>query len=222
MGQEQMDFMDKFIAANAVPTEALAHFAANDFTSKYLSNPLYRPIPTYSRVLKDDGEDYFFSRTVATPTTIPYLVTLQLKDFPFAEDSPKGTLKTGQGHKAVVKIPENPDCIMLLHLGRPGVDGHPATIHGGVACAILDEMMGLCVMLHHQHLEGARESLYTAGLNVTYRAPVPTPNDVIVKCWLEGREGRKWKSRGQIINKDGLVMTEAEGLWVLARNEVKL
>lgn len=221
MGQD-MDFMDKFITAHHVPEEARKHFASVDFTNKYLSNPLYQAIPTYSRVLKDDGEDYFFSRTVATPTTIPYLVTLQLKDFPFAQDSPKGTLKIGQGHKQVVKVPENPDCIMLLRLGRPGIDGHPATIHGGVACAILDEMMGLCVMLHHQHLVGARESLYTAGLNVTYRAPVPTPNDVIVKCCLVGREGRKWQSRGQIVNQDGLVMTEAEGLWVLANNPVKL
>jgi acyl-coenzyme A thioesterase PaaI-like protein len=219
---DQMDFLSKFMTAHRVPEDARRHFASIEWTNKHLSNPLYKAVPTFSRVLKDSGEDYFFSRTISSPSTIPHLVTLQLNDFPFKPETPKGQLKLRTSHNEVTQVPENPDCIMLLELGRPGLDGHPSVIHGGMACAILDEMMGLCVMLHHQHVSGPRDSLFTVSLNVTYRAPVPTPSDVLVRCWLVGREGRKWLSRGQIVDKDGNVMTEAEGLWVLAKRQEKL
>ena len=219
---EQMDFLSKFMTSNRVPEDARQHFAAVPWTNKYLSSPLYKAIPTFSRVLKESGEDYFFSRTISSPSTIPHLVTLQLKEYPFKPESAKGQLRQRTSHNEVTQVPENPDCVMLLELGRPGLDGHPSVIHGGMACAILDEMMGLCVMLHHQHVEGPRDSLFTVSLNVTYRAPVPTPGDVLVRCWLVGREGRKFLSRGQIVDKDGNVMTEAEGMWVLAKRREKL
>ena len=129
-------------------------------------------------------------------------------------------MKGKQNHTEVTPVPEHPDCIMLLSLGRPGLDGHPGVIHGGMASAILDEMQGFCVMLHHQHLSGPRDSLFTVNLNVSYRRPVPTGTQVLVKTWLAQREGRKWLSRGQICDKDGQILTEAEGTWVLARSKL--
>jgi acyl-coenzyme A thioesterase PaaI-like protein len=219
---EQMDFLAKFITTHRVPEDARRHFASVEWTSKFLSDPLYEAIPTFSRVLKESGEDYFFSRTISSPSTIPHLITLQLKDFPYAEEGPKGSLKMRTSHSEVTQVPTKPDTVMLLQLGRPGLDGHPSVVHGGMACAILDEMMGLCIMLHHQKITGARDSLFTVSLNVTYRAPVPTPSDVMVRCWLVGREGRKWLSRGQIVDKDGNVLTEGEGMWVLAKRTEKL
>jgi len=219
---EPKDFMTSFISTHRVPEDAIQYFQSVAWTNKYLSDPLYTTIPTFSRVLKPTGEDYFFSRTVNTPATIPHWVTLSLKDFPSPPDSPRGTLKMGQGHTEAVKVPEHPECVMLLRLGENGLNGHPSTIHGGMSCAILDEMLGLCVMLHHQHISGPRDSLFTASLNVTYRAPVPTPSDIMVRCWLVGREGRKWLARGQMVNQDGVVMTEGEGLWVLTKRQEKL
>ncbi|EXJ79143.1 hypothetical protein A1O3_08644 [Capronia epimyces CBS 606.96] len=219
---EQTDFMSNFIDSNRVPEESRDHFASVEWTNKYLSDPLYKPIPTFSRVLKPSGEDHFFSRTVSTARTIPHLLTLQLKDFKGPPEAPKGTLKGKESQVETTKVPEKPDCIMLLTLGRPGLDGHPGVIHGGMSCAILDEMLGLCVMLHHQHMRGPRDSLFTAYLNVTFRAPVPTPGDVLVRTWVVAREGRKWLAHGQIVDKDGLVLTEAEGLWVLAKRQEKL
>jgi acyl-coenzyme A thioesterase PaaI-like protein len=219
---EQMDFLAKFITTHRVPEDARRHFASVDWTSKFLNDPLYKAIPTFSRVLKESGEDYFFSRTISSPSTIPHLITLQLKDFPYTEEGPKGSLKMRTSHSEVTQVPAKPDTVMLLQLGRPGLDGHPSVIHGGMACAILDEMMGLCIMLHHQKVSGPRDSLFTVSLNVTYRAQVPTPSDVMVRCWLVGREGRKWLSRGQIVDKDGNVLTEGEGMWVLAKRTEKL
>jgi len=219
---EQSDFMSEFISANRVPEDAWKHFASIEWTNQYLTDPLYQAIPTFSRVLKGSGEDYFFSRTINSPSTIPHLVTLQLADYKTPAESAKGQLKGKQNPKDATPVPTHPDCIMLLAIGRPGLDGHPSVIHGGMASAILDEMMGLCVMLHHQHISGPRDSLFTVNLNVTFRAPVPTPAEVFVRCWLLGREGRKWISRGQICDKDGQVLTEAEGTWVLAKRDQKL
>jgi len=79
--------------------------------------------------------------------------------------------------------------------------------------------MGLCVMLHNMKGSGPRDSLYTVKLETIYRAAVPTPSNVLVRCWLTRKEGRKWFCRGQIVNEEGVVMTEAEGLWVSTKRK---
>ena len=219
---EEMDFMERFIHDHKVPREGLEYFASIPWTRRYLEDPLYKAIPTFSRVLKETGEDFFFARTVATPQTIPYLISLQLKDLKLPPEAPKGTQVFRKDYKEAIKVPEKPDTVFLLKLARPGLDGHPSVAHGGMDCAILDEMMGLCVMLHHQHISGPRDSLFTVNLNVTYRAPVPTPSEVMVRAWLETRQGRKWFSIGQITDKDGQVLTEAEGIWVMTKREGKI
>jgi acyl-coenzyme A thioesterase PaaI-like protein len=219
---EEMDFMERFVHDHKVPRDALDHFASVPWTRLYLDDPVYKTIPTFSRVLKETGEDFFFARTLATPQTIPLLVSLQLKDLKLPAEAPKGTKVFSRDHTQPTEVPEKPDTIFLLKLARPGLDGHPSVIHGGVGCAILDEMMGLCVMLHHQHISGPRDSLFTVSLNVTYRAPVPTPSDVMVRAWLVSRQGRKWFSVGQITDKDGQVLTEAEGIWVMTKREGKI
>ena len=219
---EDMNFMEKFIHDHEVPNESIRHFASIPWTRKYLEDPMYKAIPTFSRVLKDTGEDFFFSRTVATAQTIPHLISLQLKDLKLPPEQLKGTAIARTDHTKPTAVPEKPDTVFLLRLARPGLDGHPSVIHGGMACAILDEMMGLCVMLHHQHISGPRDSLFTVNLNVTYRAPVPTPNEVMVRAWLVTRQRRKWYSIGQITDKDGNVLTEGEGIWVMTGSHSKI
>jgi acyl-coenzyme A thioesterase PaaI-like protein len=214
----QSDFLQKFIAEHQVPRESVEYFQKS-WVRPHLESSSYRSIPTFSRVLKRTGEDYFFSRTVATPQTIPHLVSLQRKSFPSPPETARGDpIPAFDGPPiAVATAPSEPDTVFLLSLANPGLDGHPSIMHGGMCCAILDEMMGLCVMLHHQKVSGPRDSLFTVNLNVTYKAPVPTPSDVLVKCWLEARQGRKWYSIGQITDKDGTVLTEGRGIWVMTK-----
>ena len=217
-----MDFMEQFIKANRIPRKSIAHFGSVPWVKPYLEDGLYKTIPTFSRVLKETGEDFFFARTVATPQTIPHMISLQLKDLRLPPEAPKGTPVFQKDFTKPNPVPDKPDTIHLLHLARPGLDGHPSVIHGGMSCAILDEMMGLCVMLHHQHISGPRDSLFTVSLNVTYRAPVATPNDVLVRAWLVTRQGRKWFSIGQVTDKEGNVLVEAEGIWVMTKREGKI
>lgn len=218
------NFMEKFMAAHQVPKEALEYFARDgSWLRKYLESASYQSIPTFSRTLKRTGEDYFFSRTVATRETIPHLISMQKKDFRLPPELPKGQPitphTTDPFARQQVVVPAEPDNVFLLALSTPGLDGHPHIIHGGMACAILDEMMGLCIMLHHQHIAGPRDSLFTVNLNVSYKAPVPTPADVLVRCWLVAWQGRKWYSIGQIVGQDGTIYTEGRGVWVMARKE---
>lgn len=216
------NFMEKFVAEHRIPKETVQYFSRPDsWLQKYLTSSAYKPIPTFSRVLKRTGEDFFFSRTVSTPETIPHMLSLQRKSFALPPELPKNAPvnphTTDPLARAPVAVPEEPDNLFLISLGRPGLDGHPSVIHGGMACAILDEMMGLCVMLHHQHISGPRDSLFTVNLNVSYKAPVPTPGDVLVRCWLVGWQGRKWYSIGQIVGQDGTLYTEGRGVWVMTR-----
>jgi len=209
------DFMKTFIEAHAPPQESVQHFQSAPWLNAHISSPKYKLIPTFSRHLKSSGEDFFFSRTVNTAVTIPHMISLQLHDFTTPEPTTE-TIPTTTDHRTVTKAPDHPDAITMLALAGPGLNGHPSTLHGGVTCAILDETMGLLVMLHDNNIRGAgpRDSLYTANLNVSYRAPVPTPSDIMVKTWLVRRQGRKWFSKGQILDKEGVVLAEADGLWI--------
>lgn len=216
------DFMSSFLTRHHPPAESVAHFQSVPWLNKYLSSPKYKIIPTFSRHLKSSGEDYFFSRTINTPSTIPHMISLQLSDLKTPEPIPTtASTSDSSSHRTPTNVPENPDAVMLLSLGSPGLDGHPSVIHGGMSCAILDETMGLLVMLHDNNIRGPgpRDSLFTANLNVSYRAPVPTPSNLIVKTWLVSRQGRKWRSKGQIVDEDGKVLAEADGLWVVARRD---
>jgi acyl-coenzyme A thioesterase PaaI-like protein len=220
MADEEDHTIAAFFATHTVPQSSLNHFSAIPWTAAYLQDPAYIAIPTFSRTLKETGEDAFFSLTVNTPTTIPQALCLRLRDFvtpvaPLA--SPYNRTTTTSSNPYDAPVPAKPDVILFMTLGSPGLDGHPATIHGGMATAILDEAIGLCVMLHQTHISDPRSAMFTARLDTVYRKPVQTPGVIAVKTWLTRREGRKWWARGQIVSKEGVVLTESEGLWLEAR-----
>lgn len=212
----RLDQILPFLETHPIPTETVSHFAAIPWTNKYLSNPAYRAIPTYSRVPKpNSSEDHLFAQTANTPNTIPHILTLQRTDFAPPPESPKGSIVLGAERRvSPYAAPECPDCIVLVELGASGLDGHAGLLHGGMAGAILDETLGLMASLHLAKLSRTGLSGFTASLNITYRAPVSTPSTVVVRNWVEAREGRKWVCRGQIVDGDGVVLTEAEALLV--------
>ena len=225
MGDEQDHTIATFFATHTVPESSRNHFSAIPWTAAYLRDPAYTAIPTFSRTLKATGEDAFFSLTVNTPTTIPEALCLRLREIvtPIAPTgSPHNRTTTPLASPYDSPVPAKPDVVLLMTLGSPGLDGHPATIHGGMATAILDETLGLCLMLHQTHVSDPRSAMFTARLDTVYRRPVQTPGEVAVRTWLTRREGRKWWARGQIVDKEGVVLTESEGLWVEARQRGKL
>ncbi|KAL2811004.1 HotDog domain-containing protein [Aspergillus granulosus] len=114
--------------------------------------------------------------------------------------------------------PDEPDMVVFLHL-ESDVNGLTDTAHGGVLAAILDEVIATSV-IGYKTVLGGETILYTAYLNLTYRALVETPSTVLIKAWLTKREGRKWFTEAQLVGEDGRVRTEASGMWVAAKGNL--
>ncbi|RMZ78235.1 hypothetical protein DV738_g4063, partial [Chaetothyriales sp. CBS 135597] len=203
------DFLAHFYSSHKVAQETIDHFRSQPWLHQYLDDPSYRAF----RVLKDTGEDFFFARTIATPTTIPHILCLNNSTIVTPPELPAGTPIPVNDSRKPAPVPEKPDCIFLINLAGPAIDGHPHVCHGGIVASILDEAIGMVTMLHTEKANGLRELFYTVNLNVTYRAPVTTPSNVIVRCWLRARQGRKYIALGQIVDKDGVVLSEAQGTW---------
>lgn len=211
-------FLSAFLAQYQPPVEASRHFASIPWTNNWLSSPAYKAIPFWSRHSKSSGEDHFFANTINTTKTIPHMVTLQLRNLvtPEPSDAAASASAPGPTQPTVTDNSRPPELVFLIQLGENGVDGHPGVIHGGVICALLDEMMSTVVA---QHLNNAsprpKGQIFTANLNTNFRAPVITPAAVILKCWLVRRDVRKWLTRSQIEDESGRVLAEANAIWVL-------
>ncbi|KIW88442.1 uncharacterized protein Z519_11011 [Cladophialophora bantiana CBS 173.52] len=206
--------------------EALKHFSCSRWTEQHLHDSAYEQVQTYSRLKKSTGEDYYMSRTLNTPSTIPHWMTLRRRDFN-TRKSPATSKSTNEVRSSIKwgpNGPQNPDVIFLLALGEKGIDSHPSTAHGGVQCAILDECMGLTIMFHYNSVfksrpddTGPKDPVFTAKLTISFQRAVKTPGNYVVRSWLVSNEGRKWIARAQLLDQTGSVATEAKGLWVEAR-----
>lgn len=194
-----------------IPAAELNHFRSNAWAKSLLESAIgdgdgageYFPIATWSRVPKPStGEDGFFSQTLATPSTVPFVLTLRRKNLePVTASLPKEppTVDPKQQKKPVA--PDRPpDTITLITLASPGVCGHPNTAHGGLIASLFDEVMSLAVALHMPPSANpalgsqSRDGLmfYTAQLSVRYRQPVAVPGLLVIRSWCVARNGRKY------------------------------
>jgi uncharacterized protein (TIGR00369 family) len=87
-------------------------------------------------------------------------------------------------------------------------EGHPGIMHGGVIAAILDEICGRAIT----SLEG--EFMVTSKLDVRYRKPVPINQDLVAKALLVSRRDRVGTAHGEILDAQGTLLAEAEGVYV--------
>ncbi|PTB62734.1 hypothetical protein BBK36DRAFT_1172489 [Trichoderma citrinoviride] len=192
----------------------------------------YKPVPVWGRIRKPGGEDFFFSQTIGTESTIPHCLLLERNSLaPFAE-YPQLDVKLQEEDELSpttdFSAVEAPDTIMLLALSSPGVCSHPATAHGGLISTILDEAMAHSLVSRFSTIPGkvedVRRTLLTSQLEVVFRRPVRTPGVLIVKSWCVAGKGRKFWMRAQgtqvaslkekLQDLDEEVKCEASGLWI--------
>lgn len=83
--------------------------------------------------------------------------------------------------------------------------GYPGVLHGGVAAAMLDEIVGRSVMAGDHH-----RFMMTVNMTVQYRKPAPTGVELSVIGEVIKFKGRIAKAQGKIILPDGSVASEAE------------
>ncbi|KAF9890174.1 hypothetical protein FE257_006335 [Aspergillus nanangensis] len=219
-----------FITEVPINPSTLAFFSALPCARPYLNPssspsspplPLYQPIPFLSRYDKHDNTtDTFFSHAMNTDNTIPRLLSLLRRDI--LSPTPENVAQQQQA-QTPPSDPNNPpsssppDQIVFVQLGT-GLNGFTDTVHGGVLASLVDEALSTCVEAFRQQLAGEdRAKLYTANLNVSYRAPVMSPGVVVVKTWLRRREGRKWFMEAEVAGEDGEVKTVVKALWISER-----
>jgi len=133
-----------------------------------------------------------------------------------------------EGAGVMLALGRSPRLAALILAGQK-VEHYEIATYGGLralaealghkdAAALLDETLGMCVEVHRQTLFKGQETLmYTAGLNVSFLLPVPTPSVLIVRAWLLRQDGRKWTLRAQIVGEDDRVLMETESLWISSR-----
>ncbi len=83
--------------------------------------------------------------------------------------------------------------------------GYPGVLHGGVAAAILDEVVGRSVMSGDHH-----RFMMTVNMTVQYRHPVPIGEELTAIGRVVKLKGRIGKAEGQIVLPDGTIACEAQ------------
>lgn len=212
----------KFVETVPPPKRDLDFFKAIPWARHYFTddngNTSYRPVPLYSRYAKPDTNDTFFSRTIANDDVIPHLLMLYRNGGwgNVTSDVPS------DNKQRPFSAPPAPDAVLLFDL-KDGMNGFAHTAHGGAMCAMLDEALGMTVEMHRQTLSSMDGTLmYTAGLNVSYLAPVPTPSVLAVRTWFLKREGRKWYLRAQVVDGGSKVLMEADSIWITSKPQASL
>ncbi|KAJ5147613.1 Thioesterase superfamily [Penicillium atrosanguineum] len=216
---------------------AIEHFRSNQWANNLLSSEDYTPIPTDSRRFKtSSGEDGFFSKTLATPTTIPHSEAPTW--LPATKEDAAGKKPTPGTTPA--------DIIMLYDLASPGLSGHPSTVHGGIVATLIDEAMSLAVASHTSPSGSAdsppsetsawednpRGKIFTVQLDVRYRKRVTNPALLVVRARVVARVGRKFWVRAQALQEDEegagghlewakrkVVKADAMAFWIVVPDE---
>ncbi|KAM0252121.1 hypothetical protein ACHAQJ_007861 [Trichoderma viride] len=212
--------------------EIMEHFSQISNLVPILQSQDYEPVPIWGRIRKASGEDFFFSETIGTASTIPHCLMLKKVTLPpLVEASEFNHATHGKDNLSSSihsNATESPHTIMFLELSSPGVCSHPSTAHGGFLSTILDEAMAHTLVTHFsttpEKVDDVRRTLLTSRLEVVFRRPVRTPGILIVKSWCVASKGRKYWMKAQAIQVESQgqeeVKLEASGLWIKTNSKL--
>jgi len=89
----------------------------------------------------------------------------------------------------------------------PAAEGPVGYVHGGSMAALLDESMGLAVLL-------TGSLAFTAKLTVKYRKMLPLGSVVTLEAQVKNASGRRVLTTGRIYNDEGEVISKGEGFFI--------
>jgi uncharacterized protein (TIGR00369 family) len=90
---------------------------------------------------------------------------------------------------------------------RPEWQGYPGRLHGGIASAMLDEVLSRVVMAGK-----SRETWgVTSELKLSFKRPVPMEGLIIARGRILKEGGRVYEAAGEILLEDGTPAVEATG-----------
>lgn len=94
----------------------------------------------------------------------------------------------------------------------PGCQGPPGFAHGGSVAAVLDEAMGAAAWLE-QH------AALVVRLVVDVRRMLPLGTETVFEAWMTDVQGRKVTVRATLVDPQGNLVAEAEGLFIVLSPE---
>jgi acyl-coenzyme A thioesterase PaaI-like protein len=127
--------------------------------------------------------------------------------------SPEGTfLHEGDRVRlAYFRKPHEPELYAKAWFGVKTM-GPPGHVHGGAMAAALDEAMGaVCWMNGHR--------VVAATISVKFISMLKIQTETILEASIDRLDGRKVFTRARLIAPAGDVVTEAEGLFIIMREE---
>ena len=188
--------------------EERAFFLSTAWCANLLNDPDFTPVATPSRKYKSSTtEDALYGLTLKTKDTFRAVTTIYRRPAP-------GT----------ILVQEVRQLISLAY----GVNGYPYIAHGGIIGVMLDEAMGILLLVNkglgeNKHDGETIDHLVTAYLKVTYLKPVVTPQTVLVTASLKKSQEKKLYVEGEVKDSEGNVLAKAEALWLgLKRSKEKL
>jgi acyl-coenzyme A thioesterase PaaI-like protein len=101
---------------------------------------------------------------------------------------------------------EGDEAVASVVLG-PAFEGAPGRAHGGIVAAVFDDTMGFVLSM-------LRQPAFTGRLTVTYRAPTPVNEALEFRARLADRSGRKLTIVAEAVTSTGVVVAEADGLFI--------
>lgn len=103
------------------------------------------------------------------------------------------------------------DTVVADLVPRPEFSGFEGILHGGVVATALDEVSAWSAMLGHGVF------VYTATLEIRYRAPAPTDRSFTLTGRVDRRSGRRLEISASMAHGE-TVVAESEGLFIVARS----
>ncbi len=193
--------------------------------------------------------DQVFRTALRGDNAVPYM--LAIYGDPDAPDSPNADWRHRSASQSPTPGKEEGKALslpiaslsLLLDL-RTNVRGFNGNTHGGLLATAMDEAMGQLIFTNFEYqlaLDDAATAagadhwdvppgvadltatglVMTAYMNVNFRKPVPVPNIVVVTATLNRIVGRKIFLDVVIKNKDGVLCSACEGMWVIAAQRPK-
>ncbi|KAJ7736019.1 HotDog domain-containing protein [Mycena maculata] len=101
--------------------------------------------------------------------------------------------------------------VIFVHLGR-GLCGHDGIVHGGLLATLLDQALGRNAVINLPEKVGV-----TATLSLKYKAPTRADQFVVLKTELVEARGRKVAVSGRVEDLQGVVLVEADALFIQPR-----
>jgi len=117
-------------------------------------------------------------------------------------------LKNDMGLKASFYELENGE-IVATFIALEEHQSYPGRLHGGVAGAVLDEVIGRAIMITHEDIWGV-----TIELSLRYKKPVPLNEELKVVGRITSDSSRIFEGTGELLLPNGDVAVTAHGKYM--------